>query len=240
MREKIRGMLLQTIRHNDRHNILTFFTEQRGRMAFVSPTGSSRTTRARNARLSPLAVVEAEVNVRENRELQLLGAIETPHPWRNIYFDPMKGAMAMFVADFLNRLLRTSEADGAMWRFLLTAVASLDAMKRGIANYHLAFLIRLLEFCGIAPDTASYSYGRVFDMRAGEFTDSIPAHHDWINVSEASLIPLLMRMDFRNLHLFRFNVADRRRLLQLLMHYYSLHLPVSPDMPSLDILRELF
>lgn len=240
MREKVRGILLHTIRHNERSNILTFFTEGRGRMAFVSPAGSSKTARMRNARLAPLAIVESEINFRDNRELQMLGAVETPHPWRNIYFDPMKGAMAMFLAEFLNRLLRVSDADPAMWRFLVQAIGALDSMKRGVANYHLAFLIRLLRFAGIEPDAGSWHPGRYFDMRAGEFTDSMPPHPDYLSPAESALLPLMTRMTFRNLHLFRFNVNERRRLLRVLMQYYALHLPVNTDMPSLDVLRELF
>ena len=65
MREKVRGILLHTIRHNERSNILTFFTEGRGRMAFVSPAGSSKTARMRNARLAPLAIVESVIILRE-------------------------------------------------------------------------------------------------------------------------------------------------------------------------------
>ncbi|MDE6842842.1 MAG: recombination protein O N-terminal domain-containing protein [Muribaculaceae bacterium] len=38
-------------RHNDRHNVVTLFTRQRGRVAFLSTAGSSRSASRIPARL---------------------------------------------------------------------------------------------------------------------------------------------------------------------------------------------
>ena len=240
MLTKLTGIVLQTIRHNDRNDIVTLFTRQRGRVALLVGAGNGKTARMRRARLSPLALIETEVNFRETRDLQFIGEISSPHLWRNLYFDPVKGAMTVFMAEFLNRLLRASEADEPMWRFLLSALHSLDTLERGISNYHIAFLIRLLPFAGISPDLDSYRPGRVFDMQDGSFADIPPLHRHFIPAAEAAYIPLLMRMNFMNLHRFRFNVGQRRQLLQWLLRYYSLHLPVGEDLKSLEVLRDVF
>lgn len=241
MLTKLRGIVLQTIRHNDRNDIVTLYTQQRGRVALLSPAGgTSKSARMRRARLGPLALVETEVNFRETRDLQFLGEVASPHLWRNLYFDPMKSAMTVFMAEFLNRMLRTGEADEPMWLFLLNAIHSLDTLRRGISNYHIAFLIRMLTFAGISPDLDSYRDGRYFDLLAGEFSDMMPLHRNYLNPVEAAYIPVLMQMNFRNLHLYRFNVEQRRRLLSGLMHYYSLHLPIREDLKSLEVLREVF
>ena len=241
MIEKIRGLVLHTVRHNDKNNIVTLFTEKRGRVAFLTSAGGGKAARMRNARLAPMALIESDVNFRENRDLQYLGSVNTPHPWRDIYFDPMKSAMAFFLSDFLNRLFRTSDSDPALWQWLLHSLQSLDGMQRGLPNFHIAFLAGMLPFVGIAPDIDTYSPGRVFDLRDGVFTDSAPlSHHDWIDPRESAFIPTLMRIDYRNLHLYRLNGENRRRILGILMRYYSIHLPISADLPSLDILHDLF
>lgn len=240
MQTKITGMVLQTIRHNDRNDIVTLFTPQRGRVALLSPSGNSKAARLRRARLAPLAIIETEVNFRETRELQFLGDVSTPHPWHNIYFNPMKGAMAIFLGEFLNKLLRTTEPELPMWHFLLYAVNALDTLRRGMSNYHIAFLIRLLPFAGISPDMDTFKDGRYFDLQAGAFSDVPAPHRNILLPSDAKAIPMLLRMNFRNLHLFRFNVEQRRQILQWLMRYYSIHLPVSESLRSLDVLREVF
>ena len=240
MLTKLHGIVLQCIRHNDSTDIVSLYTEQRGRVALLVRMGSSRSARLRRVRLSPLAIVATEVNFRESRELQFSGEIASPYPWRNLYFDPMKSSMTIFIGEFLNRLLRESDSDPAMWRFLVNAIHSLDTLQRGMANYHLAFLIRLLHFCGIEPDMSTWQADRYFDMRAGTLTDMPPLHRDVLLPEDVRHLPVLMRMNFRNLHLFRLNVDQRRRLLNILLHYYSLHLPVGDDLRSVDVLRTLF
>ncbi len=240
MLEKLHGIVLQTIRHNDRNNIVTLFTAERGRISCLCPTGTSRAARLRRARMAPLAVVETEINFRAGRELQFLGDIAAPMPWRNLYFDPVKGAMTTFISEFLNRLLRTSESDLPMWNYLLHAIGALDALQRGMANYHLVFLLRLLRFAGIEPDMSTFRPDRYFDLRGGIFTDMVPLHRDFLMPADACRIQLLLRMNFRNLHLFKFNVDERRHILGILLRYYSLHLPMPSDFTSLEILREIF
>lgn len=237
---KLRGIVLQTIRHNDTTDIVTLFTEQRGRVTLLSRGGTSRSARLRRARLYPLALVDTEVNFRENRDLQFLGETECPHPWRNLCFDPMKSAMTVFVSEFLNKILRTSEPDAPMWLYVLRSVHALDSLTRGMANFHLAFLIGMLPLAGIRPDLSTYDEGRLFDLRAGVFTDLSPMHRDILPVSEAAAIPGLMRINYRNMHLFRLNVEQRRHILSRLMRYYSIHLPLTDDIRSLPVLREIF
>lgn len=238
---KLRGIVLKMICHSDRNDIVTLFTEQRGRIALLVPGGNSKGARMRRARLSPLALVETEINFKETRDLQFIGEITTPHVWRNIYFDPMKSSLAIFMAEFLNRLLRTREADSMMWRYLLYSINSLDKGTQGLSNFHLAFLIRMLPFAGIEPDMDSFEKQRYFDLQAGEFTDLPPVkHRNYLSPEEAETVPVLIRMNFRNMHHFKLNVAQRRQILDTLIKYYSTHLPIGERMHSLDVLREVF
>ena len=50
----------------------------------------------------------------------------------------------------------------------------------------------------------------------------------------------LSRMSFANMHLFRFNRDQRRRLLDLIIGYYRLHNSAVGEIRSLDILTALF
>lgn len=237
---KIHGILLSSVKHSDKSNIVTLYTAEKGRVSFVSSVGTGKSGKVRNARLSPLALIESNVNFHANRDLQFLGAVSTPSPWRNIYFDPIKAPIALFLSEFLNKILRTSEADKATWHFLISAISALDNAHKGLANYHIAFLIRFMEVAGILPDIKDFDKFDCFDLRTAEFTPKRPAHTDILNAEITELLPILLRMNFRNMHLYRLRGEQRRMIIGLLLRYYSLHLPISTDFKSLDILTEIF
>jgi DNA repair protein RecO (recombination protein O) len=47
-------------------------------------------------------------------------------------------------------------------------------------------------------------------------------------------------MDYPTMHLFRMSRQDRRRLLEVALLYYRLHLPDFPELKSLAVLEEVF
>lgn len=238
--EKIRGIVLGTVRHNDRHNVVTLFTRDRGRMAFLSPAAGGRSGRARNARLLPLSVIETDVNLRGNRELQLLGSVAAAEVWHDIYFNPVKSSLALFIAEFLSRYLRDSSPDGAAWDFILAAIRALDDAPTAQPNFHIWFLVRFLDFAGIAPDLTEYERGDNFDMQKGVPVAGTYGSRDVLTSAETALLVKLQRITLRNMRLFRFTGAERRLLLDRLLRYYAIHFPGLSGLKSPDILTELF
>lgn len=238
--EKIRGIVINVIKHNDRHNVVTLFTRDRGRIAFLSPVGSGKSARMRNARLLPLSVIETDVNMRQNRELQLLGAVTPYEIWRDLYFNPVKSSIVLFISEFLNRYFRDASPDPTAWEFIIAAIRALDNMQKGLANFHIWFLIRFLDIAGIAPDLSGYEKGDSFDMRAGIPVVDTSLHRDILTPEETRLLALLSRITLTNMRHYRFTGADRLRLLDRILRYYSIHFPGLSSLKSPDILSEVF
>lgn len=238
--ERITGIVTDIVKHSDRHNVITLFTRERGRVAVLSPTGSGRTARMRNALLMPLSVITADINFRGNRDLQILGRFNRAALWKDLYFSPVKSSLTMFIAEFLNTYLRYPEAEPQTWDFIYRAVSILDAADGVPANFHLAFLVEFLRYAGIFPDLSGYMEGRWFDMREGEFLRFAPTHRDSLSPEEARNMPLLGRMNLRNARFFRFNAAQRRELLRQLIKFYAVHFPGLGNLRSPEILAEVF
>lgn len=238
--EKIQGIVVDIVKHNDRHNVVTLFTRSRGRMAFLSAAGSGKSGRQRNARLLPLSVVEADVNIRSSRELQILGAVAPLEVWRNIYFNPVKTSLTLFLSEFLNRYLRDASPDATAWDFIVSSMKALDLIDRGLANFHIWFLIRFMDIAGISPDMEGYEKGDCFDMRAGIPVADQWLHRDILNPEQTSVMSLLLRISLANMHRYRFSGEDRRRLLDLILRYYAIHFPGLSSLKSPDILSEVF
>lgn len=238
--EKILGIVTDVVRHSDRHNVVTLYTRHQGRVSLLSSAGNGKTARLRNASLMPLSVISADINFHPTRELQFLGKFSREALWKDLYFNPVKSAIGMFLSEFLNTYLRQSAPDPNLWDFIVRSVARLDGMDRGLANFHLAFLIEFLGPAGIRPDLSEWRDDAWFDMRGGVMTLLPPGHRDSMSPAESAVLPLLSRMNLRTAPLFRFSAAQRRRLLQGLLHYYSLHFPGLSNLRSPSVLAEVF
>ena len=240
MLEKIRGFAIDMRRHSDRHNIVTLFTRERGRVAFLSSAGTGKQARLRNARLLPLAVVETEVNFRANRELQFLGEISSPMPWSDIHFDPVKSTLATFLSEFLNAYLRQSGQDAALWDFTLDALRRLDSCRQGASNFHIAYVVEFFRLAGIHPDVSDWQEGDWFDMASATFTPTPDTRRPVLAPDVAALIPTIARINMRNFPKFRFSGAQRSELLGALLRYAGQHFPGLDRLRSPGILAELW
>ena len=238
--ERITGIVTDIVRHNDRHNIVSMFTRTRGRISFLSPAGGGKTGRMRNARLQLLSVVESDVNFRENRTLQTLGAVSSPTVWKDIYFNPVKGSIAMFISEFLNRYLREAAPEPSLWDYVYLSIANLDSRRGKYANFHLSFLIGFLQFAGITPDLHGLEKGDYFDMVSGTAVAERPSHGNFLYPAETSLLPLMLKMNMGNDAKFKFNGGERRLLLSKLLQYYAVHFPGMNSLRSPEILAEVF
>lgn len=242
--EKVEGILISLIRHNDRNNIATLYTRSHGRLACLSPAGSGKTARMRAARLQPLARITADIRINPGRDLALLSRFETPTPWRTLYFHPVKQTLVLFLQEFLDRLLRTSAPDPLLYDTILHGIHAIDSLPdTRCANAHIAFLISLLIPAGIDPNltlTRPLS-DAPFDMRGGEYLPPSPflPHRDVVMPPDSLRLPLLNRMTIPNSPLFRFTAAERSRLLTGLLRYYAIHYPGLTNLRTPTLLADI-
>ena len=88
MFEKIQGVVLNTIRYSDKHNIVHIYTRQRGLMAFAVPQGKTAGARQRNALLMPLSLIDCEARIMPGRDLSTLRELRRNAPLSQVYADP--------------------------------------------------------------------------------------------------------------------------------------------------------
>ena len=128
----------------------------------------------------------------------------------------------------------------SLFAYICDSMQWLDIAEKNFANFHLTFLMRMSRFLGFYPNLDDYVDGCVFDLRAATFSLLIPTHRDFLQPDDARRIHTLMRMDFPTMHLYRLNRTDRNRIVDVLLRYYSLHIPQFPELKSLSVLQELW
>lgn len=239
MQEKIHGLVLRTVRFSDTQQVVDVFTREHGLQSFVVTFASLR-HRGMGAMWQPLNFVEMEVSQYTERRNRL------PHPrevctyiiYTDLPYNPIKTTVALFLAEFLQNVLRAEQCEEALYQYLEHSLQWFDAARTGYANFHLCFLLHLMRFVGIQPSMEET--GCYFDLRAGTFTSMLPRHPEFLRVREAQYIRTLMRMDFANMSHFHFSRAQRQRVIEVIQTYYRLHLSPFPELRSLEVLRAVF
>ena len=240
MIEKLQGVVLRTIKYNDKNAIVRVYTDSRGIMAFLLPQGNGRTARQKRALFQPMSLVEIVSDVRSGRDLHNIKEARCLHPMAGLHTDPAKNAVALFITELLSNAIVEQERNPRLFAYIAGSIQLLDRTDKGIANFHICFLYNLGVFIGIEPDSGTYRPGRIFDMEGGVFTDRRPPHGHFIEGEEAEAVYQLSRITFANMHLFRFNRGQRNRLLQLTLDYYRLHNSSIGELHSPAVLADLF
>ncbi len=240
MYEKFKGIVLNTIRYSDKHNIVHIYTDGRGLMSFAVPQGKTSAARMRNAMLMPLSLIDLEAGVRHGRELSILREVRRNYPLATLYSDPIKNAIALFISELLAHVIQEPEGNDPLFRYIEQSVQLLEQMPGQIANFHICFLYHLGAHLGIQPNVDSYRKGYWFDMTEGVFVPGAVRGHMHLQPDEAQVIYLLSRMTFSNMSVFRFNREERNRMLDLIISYYRLHNAAIGTLRSPDILKQLF
>ena len=240
MYEKLRGIVLNTIRYSDKHNIVHIYTDGRGLMSFAVPQGRTNAARMRNAMLMPLSLIDLEEGVRNGRDLSILREVRRNYPLATIYSDPMKNAIALFISELLAHVIQEPEGNAYLFSYIEQSVKLLEELPGQIANFHICFLYHLGAHLGIQPNIESYRSGYWFDMTDGVFVPAAVRGHALLQPQEAQVIHLLSRMTFSNMSVFRFNREERNRMLDVIINYYRLHNAAIGTLRSPDILKQLF
>ena len=240
MYEKLRGVVLNTIRYSDKHNIVHIYTDGHGLMSFAVPLGKTQAARMRNALLMPLSLVDLEAGIRPGRDLAVLREIHRNFPLATIYSDPVKNAISLFISELLAHVIQEPEGNDPLFLYIEQAVQLLEQLPGHVANFHICFLYHLGAHLGIQPNVESHHDGYWFDMTDGVFVPAAVSGHMNLQPSEAQVIHLLSRMTFSNMAVFRFNREERNRVLDVIISYYRLHNAAIGTLRSPDILKQLF
>jgi len=188
----------------------------------------------------PLSVLELEVEHMNKRELQKVKESKACYPITELFCNPIKNVLALFLAEVLFRIVKDTEPDPQLFNYLYKSIHLLEHTEDGVANFHLVFLLGLLRYMGVSPHVESYQAGFYFDMLNGVFTDRLPTHRHYLNRDESTILARLFRLGYENMTLYTFSRQDRVHIIGRILEYYRLHLLEFPEIKSLSVMQSLF
>jgi len=240
MLHKTRGIVLHNLPYNDKYRIVTLYTQQFGRIAYMVTNSRSKKNKMSHALMQPLSALELEVEHLNNRDLQRIKEVKPGFIITQIQINALKSVIALFLSEFLYRVIQEKEANHALFDYLWRSIHWLEIADAGIANFHLAFLLQLSVFFGIRPSARTYSAGSNFDLRNGVFSETIPQHDNFLNVHDSLVFERLLRMNYENMPLYSFTRQERVAIVRQIIEFYRLHLSDFPEIKSLAVMQSLF
>jgi DNA repair protein RecO (recombination protein O) len=240
MQHKTRGIVLHSLGYSDTYSITLIYTEEFGRISYLTAKSKSRKTKVPRSLFHALAVLDLEVDHQNLREIQRIKEARTHIPLFSLRNDPVKSAVSIFLAELMSKVIKEIQPNKALFEYLLQSIQILELTGESSANFHLVFMIGLSRFLGSYPDASGYKKGMFFDLQNGVFVPYKTTHPHFLNPDESLVFSNLLRMTYENMNTFRFSRMERRLIINRMLEYYRLHLTNFPDIKSLEILHDVF
>ncbi len=220
MLQKLRAIVLNSIRYGESGIVAQTYTDSYGRISFLIHGVRKRKSRMSAYLFQPLSLLDLDAYIKEGRDLQNIRDARSSLPLQRLHFDVHKSSIAMFLGEVLHKTLRETDSNPQLFSFLVHAIQILDMSEKGIQNFHLIFLLQLTKFLGIYP----INYDEFSSYRT---RSDIPVS----NLLDYSL------SDISSLSL---DHQTRRELLDNIIRYYTDHIEGLGQIRSLEVLKTVF
>ena len=237
---KGRGIVLHTLKYGDTSMVVYLLTDVGGRRSYMVQGIRSRSGRgSKLALFQPMFPVEFEGLESPRQEMHRFKEVHAGFALRELPFDVRKSTMALFMAEVLYRLVRECEPDETLFGFVWNSVGALDTLQRGVANFHLWFLVQLSRLLGFQPGN-EYRPGAWFDIREGRYVALRPQHTLFMTQACTRLLDELLRSDVGHLEEIALAHTERSEFLNAMLVYVGYHLDAISAVQSVRILKEVF
>ncbi|MBB2149685.1 DNA repair protein RecO [Pedobacter gandavensis] len=239
MLHKTRGIVLKTTLYSESSVVVQMFTEKFGMQSYLINGVKKPRAKIRMNMLQPLHLVDMVVYHKVNSSIQRISELRPAPIFRNIPYDILKSTMAMFLNEVLYKSIRQQMTDEYLFDFIFNAVCWFDESQGSNVNFHLAFLLKLSRYLGFAPSTQTKSDQSYFDLQEGEFKSLPPVHPYFIDKEDASLFISLYILPFEKIIEIKLANKTRRRILDKILIYYTLHTASFGEIRSHQVLEDI-
>lgn len=240
MSESREGIVLRTTPYGENQLILNIFTPEGGTTGFIASLAKKGKPGLKKAHFQALQILDLKHAERNKGELKRLQEARIHYSYQNLYFDPVRSCLSLFLAEILYKVLKNEEPSPPLYRFLKSSLILLDQAEGSLANFHLVFLMNLSSHLGFSPQIEESEERLYFDLMRGETSSQMPDHPYFIDQQETRIWAQLSKIDLKDWQKLNLrSTGMRRQILQSLIDFYRLHVQDFGELRSLTILREV-
>ena len=221
------GILLHRSPYSNSSLLVSLYTLKNGLQKFIFKGG-----RKKAAGLFPIAVTEITYYGR-NQDLLSITEVELLVP-STFQFDPIKSTIAFFMAEIIRKCVHAGDSDPSLFLFFKMYSESLEKQK-DLSLFPLEFLINMSEKLGFKPLIEDIEMS-VFNLDAGVFQHTHSAEARTFSGLGVDLIKEVLEST-KNIQ--PKNETTKREALDVLLNYYSIHVPHFKKLESYEIVKEI-
>ena len=240
MLHKTKGIILHQIKYTDSGIIVQVYTRDFGRQSILIKGMRSRKSGKHNVLFQPMFILELVFYYKVSRSVQVLKEFSVYHSPANIYADIKKSCIAVFLAEILTSVLKEEASNFELFDFIEDSIKYLDNCESGYANFHIAFLVGLSSYLGFEPGTRIKPGHKYFDLLNGTFVSLPPLHPAYADPEISGILADFFSASFDQMRDIPLTGALRNEVLETIIKYFSIHLPMLKKINSLDVLKEIF
>lgn len=230
------AVVLTTVRHKDGVSILRVFSREHGVIGCLVREGVKGARRARHLH-GPLSLLDL-VGLRPLKdELFRFDRAERVMPQDRTTGEVPRGAVAMFLAEFMLRTLESGTPHTELFEALWRAAARIEH-EGAIGRQHLAFLVESVQVMGLKPDAPVKAASGMerFNLATAEWESGPPMGEDYLSVEEGESFLRIQGMEFDELRAVALQHDARNQLVLQHVRYLQLHLSSPRPLRSWEVL----
>jgi DNA repair protein RecO (recombination protein O) len=227
-----RGIVFHQLKYSETSIIAHIYTELFGIQTYMIRGIRGKKSKIKPALFQHLSLVDLVVYHKEKKEIQSIREIKIAVPFKYIPYDVRKSSVLIFLNEVLHKVIKEEEANPELFNFLFSAVQLLDVDENNTVDFHLLFLMQLTKYLGFHPKNNFSEKAPNFNLEEGMFTSTKLPNSSFVGMPFSKYFSTLSNSSFDDPDKITIGQNHRNELLEIILRYYQLHIPVAMNIKS--------
>lgn len=235
-----RGIVFRQTKYSDSSLVVRILTEEMGLRSYIIKGARGPKSKMKASLFQPLTLLELVVSQKEKTDLQHIREARVAYSYQSMHLDIRKSSILLFLNELLYKSIQEEAVNPELFHFIFNHLILLDQTLENPANFHLLFVIHLTRNLGFFPQGIYLNENTVFDLMEGQFSqaEALPAEN-FITGRNCAWFSKLLEISPEKFYSVALPSAVRRELLENILRYYHLHLPLTGEFKSHIVLHDV-
>lgn len=235
-----RGIVFRQTKYSDTSLVVKILTEEAGLGSYIIKGARGPKAKIKASLFQPLTLLDLEVSHKDKSDLQHIREVRVSYPYQSIPVDIGKSSILLFLNELLYKSIQEEAVNAELFQFIHEHLVLLDQTRENLANFHICFAVHLTHYLGFFPQGDYRGEHTVFELSEGQFTQIEPLPADnFISGAACSWFSRIIETPSDKFFTLQVPAALRHLLLDKILRYYQLHLPLTGEFKSHIVLHEV-